>query len=223
MPDPVSERLRRSAADTWQACFEHPFVQAIGRGDLDETAFRRYLVQDYVFLVEYCRVLALASARAPSLDAQTHFADLTKATLTVEMDLHRRMCRDWGIGSEDLERSEPMPTTSGYTAFLVKTASMGDYGELCAALLPCQWGYADIGTRLAERGLPEHPRYAAWIQAYAEPGYVGLTDWLRRHVDALGAEIDDPTYLRWRTVFRTSLRYEHAFWDMAWGGERWTA
>lgn len=217
----TSERLRDSARQVWEACFEHPFVQAIGRGDLDETAFRRFLVQDYLFLVDYARVLAFASAKAPDLTAQTWFAKLLHGTLTVEMDLHRRVCREWGIAPSDLERAEALPTTVAYTSFLVRTAAAGDIGELAASLLPCQWGYADIGVRLKERGLPEHQRYAAWIESYADPGYVELTEWLRRFVDTLGDPIDDVTYLRWRRIFRTTLQFELAFWEMAWSGERW--
>ena len=41
--------------------------------------------------------------------------------------------------------------------------------ELAAALLPCMWGYAEIGARLAAAGPPDHPGYAAWIATYADP------------------------------------------------------
>jgi thiaminase/transcriptional activator TenA len=217
----VSQRLRRENDELWEACFAHPFVQAIGRGDLDEDAFRRFLVQDYLFLVEYGRVLAYASAKAPDLDAQTWFARLLDATLHTEMDLHRKTCAEWGIGLGELEAASPLPATVAYTSFLLRTAAAGDSGEIGAALLPCQWGYADIGKRLRAQGFPAEPRYAAWIEAYADPGYVGLTDWLRGFVDRLGSRIGDETYARWRTIFTTTLRYELAFWEMAWAGERW--
>jgi thiaminase/transcriptional activator TenA len=217
----TSERLRNETADVWESSFTHPFVQGIGRGDLDEDAFRRYLVQDYVFLIDYCRVLAFASARAPHLDAQTHFAGILQATLTTEMDLHRGVCAEWGITPELLEEAEATPTTSGYTSFLVRTAAAGDYGELVSALLPCMWGYAEIGLRLKEQGVPDHPRYAAWIETYADPEFVALGEWLCAHLDELGRGIDDATYRRWLTCFTTSARYENAFWEMAWTGESW--
>jgi thiaminase/transcriptional activator TenA len=199
----------------------HPFVQAIGRGDLEEDAFRRFLVQDYLFLIDYARVLAYASARAPDLDAQTWFARLLDATLSTEMDLHRKTCAEWGIDASELEGAEPLPTTVAYTSFLVRTAASGDAGAIGAALLPCQWGYADIGVRLKAQGLPAEPRYASWIEAYADAEYGGLTDWLRAFVDRLGAEVSEQTYRRWRTIFTTTLRYELAFWEMAHNGEDW--
>ena len=220
MSDSVSARLRDEHADAWEACFTHPFVQAIGRGDLEEERFRTFLVQDYLFLIDYARVLATASAKAPDLESQTKFADLARATLSVEMELHRDVCAQWGIGGAALEGAEPLPTTVAYTSFLLRCAS-GDIGELGAALLPCQWGYADVGARLAQAGLPEHERYAAWIRSYADPDYQALTGWLRSFVDRLGASNTDDMYARWSRIFSTTLRYEAAFWEMAWSGETW--
>lgn len=219
----VSARLRADNDGVWEACFAHPFVQAIGRGDLDESAFRRFLVQDYLFLIDYARVLAYAAAKAPDLGAQTWFARLLDATIQTEMDLHRKTCAEWGIDATELEGASALPTTVAYTSFLLRTAATGDAGDIGAALLPCQWGYADIGGRLQANGLPPEPRYAAWIEAYADPGYAELTDWLRGFVDALGARIDATTYARWNSIFTTTLRFELAFWEMAWTGEQWPA
>jgi thiaminase/transcriptional activator TenA len=190
---------------------------------VDETAFRRFLIQDYLFLIDYARVLAYASAKAPDLDAQRWFARLLDATLATEMELHRKTCAEWRIGVVELESAAPLPTTVAYTSFLVRTSAAGDTGEIGAALLPCQWGYADIGLRLKARGLPAEPRFAAWIDAYADPSYIELTDWLRAFVDRLGSQISAETYGRWCAIFTTTLRYELAFWEMAWTGEQWPA
>ncbi len=217
----TSERLRGDHDALWERCVAHPFVRAIGSGDLEEERFKRFLVQDYLFLIDYARVLAYASAKAPGLDAQTWFARLLEATLATEMELHRRTCAQWGIDADQLAGAEPLPTTVAYTSFLVRTASAGDIGELAAALLPCQWGYADAGVRLKNAGVPQHDRYAAWICSYADPDYVALTDWLRGFVDSLGASADELTYVRWSRTFETTLRYELAFWEMAWSGESW--
>jgi len=218
----ASAELRASEAILWEACFTHPFVQGIGRGDLDDEAFRRFLVQDYLFLIDYARVLAFASAKAPDVDTQTWFAKLADATLSTEMDLHRKTCAEWEIDAGELEGAEALPTTVAYTSFLVRTAAVGDVGDIAAALLPCQWSYADIGLRLEAQGLPDHPRFAAWIEAYSDPGYVALSDWLRSFVDSSGERIDAVAYERWKKIFRTTLGYELAFWEMANSDERWS-
>jgi thiaminase/transcriptional activator TenA len=108
---PFSDQLRHAAADVWQAQHEHPFVRGIGDGTLDPERFRFYVRQDYLFLIEYGRLLALACARAPRLELIERFAELAHSTLRTEMDLHRAYAADWGISREQLERERPHTAT----------------------------------------------------------------------------------------------------------------
>ncbi len=52
-------RLRQLAAADWQRYVAHPFVQQLADGTLAENAFRRYLTQDYLFLIHFARSYAL--------------------------------------------------------------------------------------------------------------------------------------------------------------------
>jgi hypothetical protein len=108
--------------------------------------------------IEFARLHALGTARAPGLPAMTRFADITQGLLHVEMDLHRSCAGELGISSAQLEREEMLPTTQGYTDFLVRTAAVGDFVEFTAALLPCIWGYAEIAERLAAAERPADAR-----------------------------------------------------------------
>jgi thiaminase/transcriptional activator TenA len=146
-----SADLRTAADEIWNAQHRHPFVRGIGDGTLDLERFRFWIRQDYLFLIEYSRLLALAAARAPNLDTMTRFADLVHDTLRQEMDLHRGYCADLGIPTARLEQEQMAPTTRGYTDYLLRTATVGDFAELVAALLPCMWGFNEIGRRLAEK------------------------------------------------------------------------
>ena len=51
-----------------QAILDHPFVTGVGDGTLPVDRFKHYVTQDYVYLIDYSRVLALASAKAPRLE-----------------------------------------------------------------------------------------------------------------------------------------------------------
>jgi thiaminase (transcriptional activator TenA) len=130
------------------------------------------------------------------------------------MDLHRSYAAEFGVGAEELE-SEPMaPVTRAYTDFLIRTAATADFAELTAALLPCMWGYSEIGLRLAAEDRPREPRYAKWIDSYADPEFARLAQWCRELVDGLGAEAGGTGRARMREAFLVSSRYELAFWDV---------
>ena len=214
--DVLSERLRTAAEPLWQAQLEHPFVRGIADGTLDPDRFGYYLRQDYLFLIEYARTLALACARAPQLALMERFAELTRATLSAEMELHRSYAQEWGISPAELERERMSPTTRAYTDFLVRTGAAGDYAELLAALLPCMWGYSELGRALAAQEPPAEQPYAAWIETYASDDFAQLARWCR---DALDGVASTAIEARLQDAFLVSSRYELAFWEAAWRRE----
>ncbi|MGU3497162.1 thiaminase II, partial [Xanthobacteraceae bacterium A53D] len=49
----IFTRLKASASTDWQSYVDHDFVRQLGAGTLPEAAFRAYLVQDYLFLIQF--------------------------------------------------------------------------------------------------------------------------------------------------------------------------
>ena len=212
----LAAELRAGAADVWDAQHAHPFVRGIGDGTLDEARFRFYVRQDYRFLIDYGRLLALGAARAPRVAEMRRFAALAQSVLETEMALHVGFAERWGIAAEALETEPVAPATAAYADYLLRVAALGDYAELVAALLPCMWGYAEVGDRLAAAGVPDHAGYATWIAMYADPEFQGLAAWGRELVDAAGADAGPAAHERMHAAFRTSSEHELAFWDAAW-------
>jgi thiaminase/transcriptional activator TenA len=208
--------LRRAADPVWQAQLAHPFVRGIGDGSLPEDRFRFYVRQDYLFLIDYGRLLALGAARAPRLEWMRRFASLAQSVLETEMGLHREFAARWDISVQELESERTAPATDAYCDFLLRTAALGDFSELAAALLPCMWGYAEIGQRLAAEGLPDHKRYAEWIEMYASDEFAELAAWCRELTDGAAARVDGAARDRMHAAFRASSEHELAFWESAW-------
>ena len=221
MAERLSELLRQKVAGIWEAQHQHPFVRGIGDGTLGLERFQFWLRQDYVFLIEYARLLALAAARSPDLETMTRFATLLKETVETEMNLHRAYAAEFGISHDQLEREPTAPTTRGYTDFLLRVAATGDFAELVAALLPCMWAFSEIGRRLAMQAAPSEKRYARWIAMYSSREFAELAEWCRDLLDSLAAGLPERDLQKLEAAFLTSSRYEWQFWEMAWKMERW--
>jgi thiaminase/transcriptional activator TenA len=205
-----------------RAILEHPFIVGVGDGTLDVARFKYYVLQDYAYLIEYSRVLAMAAARAHDLAIMGWFARLLDETLNVEMDLHRNYCAEFGITTGELEATTPAPTTVAYTSYLLNVAHQGSFPELVASLVPCQWGYWEIGDHLARNGEPaDAPLYSQWIQMYTSPEFAELAGAIRSLVDRLAdrAGVDEREAMS--RAYLTSLRYEYLFWEMAYNLETW--
>lgn len=220
MDESFTKRLYSLAEPILEAQYEHPFVRGIADGTLDLERFKFWIRQDYLFLVDYARLLALAIVRAPDLPAMRHFADLAQSTLNVEMELHRSYAAEFGITEQELEKEEKAPTTRGYTDFLLRVASTGEFSELTAGLLPCIWGFSELGQRLA-RSRPAEERYARWIDMYSSVEFAEQAAWCRQLVEQAAAGLPQDALRRMEQAFLTSSRYEYQFWEMAWQQQRW--
>lgn len=216
-----TNELYSAAEDVWSAQLEHPFVRGLADGSLEEHRFERWVLQDYLYLKEFARIFAWATAKAERLESMGWYASVLDLTLNTEMELHREYAARFGFTPDDLEAADMWPTTRAYTDFLVRTAADGDMLELLAALLPCAWGYSFIGQTLAQQEPPEDQRYADWIAQYASEEFAEATEWLRGEMDRLAKGATEEREERLKEIFVLSTRYEWMFWEMCWRGEEW--
>ena len=210
------ERLRADAGADWWAYVGHRFVTGLGDASLPAHAFRRYLTQDYLFLIQFSRAMALAAYKSDTLaDLRAASATLA-ALLDVEMPLHVAYCTGWGIDETALQAEPEALETIAYTRFVLERGLAGDRLDLEAALAPCVLGYREIGATLhAAGGAKAANPYAAWILTYAGDEYRAVADAAERTLDRLwaarGSEARYPSLL---ATFGAATRLEAAFWDM---------
>ncbi len=212
-------RLRRDAGAHWEAYVAHPFVGALGRGDLPAAAFRHFLVQDYLFLVQFARAHALAGFKAATLADIRAAAAAVTAIVDVEMPLHVAYCARWGLDEAAMAATPEALETVAYTRFVLERGLAGDLLDLQVALAPCLVGYGESAERLLAdpATLREGNPYAAWIDAYAGEGYRDLVRGAVATLDRLGREGGaEARYPQLLAGFVAATRLETAFWDMGW-------
>jgi thiaminase/transcriptional activator TenA len=213
------ERLIADAdgARDWECYVDHAFVRGLGDGSLPVACFRHYLTQDYLFLIHFARAYALAIYKGQSLADMRAAHDGLKAILDMEMDLHVRLCADWGLTAADLERAPESKATMAYTRYVLETGLRGDLLDLHVALSPCMLGYAEIGRRLAGKAgaLAESNPYRLWIEEYAGEGFQAAAANTRATLDELAARsMTDARFPQILTIFRQACRLEADFWEM---------
>ncbi len=214
---PLFGRLVEAAGSDWRRYTRHEFVLSVARGDLPEAAFRRYLVQDYLFLLHFARAWGLAIYKSDSLAEMRRAQALVASTLDVEIGLHIAYCRGWGLSEAAMIAAPEALETVAYTRFVLDRGLAGDRLDLEVALAPCVVGYAEIAaeriadpaTRLAGN------RYREWLEMYAGDEYQSLAR------DAAGA-LDEQFARRGgegrfpslAANFAIASRLEADFWQM---------
>ena len=205
------------AGPVWPAYTRHEFVMRLARGDLPEAAFRRYLVQDYLFLLHFARAWGLAVYKSDRLAEMRRAQRLVAATLDVEIGLHIDYCRGWGLDEPRMAAEPEALETIAYTRFVLDRGLAGDRLDLEVALAPCVIGYAEIARdRAADPAtkLDGNP-YREWLDMYAGDEYQQLAR------EAMAA-LDEQFSLRGgegrikslSANFTAATRLEAAFWQM---------
>lgn len=212
----VFDRLKGAAAADWQSYVDHDFVRQMGAGTLPQAAFRFYLVQNYLFLIQFARAYALATYKSRTL-ADIKAAQAGLAAILDETDLHLRLCGRWGLSPADIEAAPEHQTTVAYTRFVLDCGAAGDLLDLHVALAPCVISYAEIGRQLTPNGvdaLGDHP-YREWLAEYAGEAYQGVAANARRHLDDLAARaMTERRFHELTALFGKASRLEADFWQM---------
>ena len=213
----VCERMHQAAAPVWASCLHHPFVTGLGDGTLAVEKFRYYMIQDYLYLLDYAKVFALGVVKAREPELMRAFARSVDDTLNGEMNIHRAYMKRLGISLEQAAAARPAQDNLSYTSYMLSVAHAGTTAEITAAILACSWSYAEIGRELAKRpGALEHPLFGEWIQGYSSEEYVQANGALIEQMNRLAEGLSPAQTDRLTEIFVRCSRYELAFWDMAW-------
>ncbi|HST66030.1 MAG TPA: helix-turn-helix domain-containing protein [Mycobacteriales bacterium] len=201
----LSEELTTRSRDLWPKLLSHPFVRAVSTGALDEVTFRRWMVNDHYFNVEYQRFVAAVAAIAPTVEATEAIA-LAIPSDHFGLDQIRRLVARSFVDVT----AEPSLTAIGFTSFLHVQVSRG-YPLALAALYAAERVYFDTWSSIraeADRSTP----YWHLIEHWSSEPYRVWISTLGRLVDA--SEPNPETY----RVFQRLVRFEIAFFDAIFHG-----
>lgn len=210
------ERLKQSSAAEWKDYTQHAFVRQLGAGTLEADAFKHYLKQDYLFLVNFARAWGLAVYKSRNMrELRQSFASLI-AIVDVEFDLHIEYCAKWGITEAELEELPEGRATMAYTRYVLDAGNQGNLLDLHVALVPCLIGYAEIGKWLEAQDftlMDESNPYLPWIKMYISDEFQQAAkaeiDWLNQAL----AKVDDDRFKELEAIFRDATRLEIDFWQ----------
>jgi thiaminase/transcriptional activator TenA len=212
----LTQSLRQQYHSLWERMVTHPFVCEMGEGTLPVAAFRRYFLQDYVFVNDLVAMTALGMAKAPNLTAANHLNQFLTGILNPENDLFVRAFKALGASEAAYTSASVNPTTQAFGDFLMRVGLEGTFEDVIMLLYVTEGTYLYWGKRLLEAGKqPDNPIYREWIELHGPAVLGDLVGWLGERLDR--AELG-PRRTRLEQIFRTALRYEYLFWEAAYHG-----
>ncbi|MDR1481712.1 MAG: thiaminase II [Synergistaceae bacterium] len=211
-----SRSLKERSGKRWEESYSHPFVQELGAGTLDRESFKFYLLQDYIYLVEYAKVFAVGVVKSADEGMMANFTRSQHSILCREMETHRDYMRKFGISQREMEESRQSLFSKAYTSNMMYTATVGGPAEIISVVLPCAWSYYDYAARLKSKfsDTIEDNFYRSWIDVYSSEEYRESFEWLFSDLDRLSESRSQRELDALWDIFQTSVEFEYLFWDI---------
>ncbi|MCL2408783.1 MAG: thiaminase II [Oscillospiraceae bacterium] len=212
-----SRGLKAKAAKVWEDGYNHPFVQELGKGTLDKEKFKFYLLQDYLYLLQYAKVFAAAALKSDTEELMTGFTTSQYFILANEMNVHRAYMESFGVSQAEMLSVKSSLYNRSYTANMLSYGLTGGLAEVLSAVFPCAWTYADYGKRLKDQYADqlEGNFYKTWIETYASDSFSESFEWFYDALDNLVSTMSDEQRKNIEEIFISSVEFEYLFWDMA--------
>ena len=212
--------LKENHKDNWLLYTKHEFINKLSNDTLKEEKFLNYLIQDYLFLIQFSKAWSLAILKSDNLEEMKIAASTVNDLINFEMELHITLCANYGISISDLENADEENANIAYTRYVLELGYSGDFLDLLSALAPCVLGYGEIGLN-CQNSNPKTLMYKKWIETYSSIEYQDVCKNVSGLIDKafllrLGTNFEN-TY-KWKKVnqiFKKATLLEVGFWNMA--------
>lgn len=209
--------LRERSEPGWTAATTHRFVRELGADELDDDAFRRYLIQDYAFLGSLVGLVGHAVGDAPTMASKRRLSTFLGTLTSEEDDYFERSFAALDVPRETYEDPSLASTTRAFEDLIGRAAREGGYAERLAVLLPAEWVYEEWAAAVADES-PERFYLEEWVRLHANDDFRAFVGWLREELDREGAAASPRRRRRLERLFERTVALEVAFFESAYAG-----
>jgi thiaminase/transcriptional activator TenA len=199
--------LLQTHSKAWQNATVHPFLTQCKTGEIQASQFNTWLVQDYLFVVDFTRMSARLLASAPV----QHFDVLLGGLIALKDELNwfREKAAERG-----LTLNVPKQATCTEYCNLMQRLAIAPYSVQATAFWAIELAY-NQGWQLPG-AMPEP--YTEFADRWGNPGFTEYVNLLEQQADEMlrSAPIEEQQAAE--TAFLDVARLEKDFWQMAYEG-----
>ena len=163
-------KLKNNCKKEWSQYTDHKFLIDLVHNKLPDKNFKKYLIQDYIFLQQFLRILALSLYKSNSFEEISRSVNFIKG-IDHEIKLHINYCKKWKIPIKSLNNIIVEKDNSAYTNYVLSVGKNGTILDIFSCLSPCIIGYGEIGLKLSKIKDWKKSKYSSWIKMYSSREY----------------------------------------------------
>ncbi len=205
-------KLKNNCNKEWSEYTNHKFLSDLVSNKLPDKNFKKYLVQDYIFLQQFLKILALSVYKSDSLEEINRSVNFIKG-IDREIKLHISYCKKWKIPLKSLNNIKVERANSAYTDHVLRVGKNGSNLDIFSCLSPCIIGYGEIGFKLSKIKNWEKSKYSSWIKMYSSKEYQQVAKDNINYLDILYMSNKKRNLSKLKSNFKKSTILERNFWE----------
>ena len=205
-------KLKSSCNKEWSEYTDHKFLSDLVSNKLPDKNFKKYLVQDYIFLQQFLKILALSVYKSKSFEEINRSVNFIKG-IDHEIKLHISYCKKWKIPLRSLSNIKVESANSAYTDHVLSVGKNGNNLDIFSSLSPCIIGYGEIGFKLSKIKNWKKSKYSSWIKMYSSKEYKQVAKDNIDYLDILFKNSKDKNLTKLKNNFKKSTILERNFWE----------
>lgn len=198
----------------WRTFTQHKFVRAIGDGSLPLDVFKRFLIQDYLYLTQFARTNALAAYKSSNMEDIAASAQIVLG-VQKEMELHLEYCQEFSISKQEMEAAKESQATVAYSRYVLDIGQSGDWLGLQVAMASCLVGYqvAAEWVKAQPWSRREGNGYWKWVDNYGGEEYAEAVRLGREMIERYASKISPQRLEELVRIFIRVTEMEVNFWE----------
>jgi len=205
-------KLKSSCNKEWSEYTDHKFLSDLVSNKLTDKNFKKYLVQDYIFLQQFLKILALSVYKSKSFEEINRSVNFIKG-IDHEIKLHISYCKKWKIPLRSLANIKVESANSAYTDHVLSVGKNGNNLDIFSSLSPCIIGYGEIGFKLSKIKNWKKSKYSSWIKMYSSKEYQQVAKDNIDYLDILFKNNKNKNLSKLKSNFKKSTILERNFWE----------
>ena len=205
-------KLKSNCNKEWSEYTDHKFLSDLVSSKLPDKNFKKYLVQDYIFLQQFLKILALSVYKSNSYDEINRSVNFIKG-IDHEIKLHISYCKKWKIPLRSLSNIKVEIANSAYTDHVLSIGKNGNNLDIFSCLSPCIIGYGEIGFKLSKIKNWKKSKYSSWIKMYSSKEYQKVAKDNIDYLDILFKSNKNKNLNKLKSNFKKSTILERNFWE----------
>ena len=205
-------KLKNSCKKEWSEYTNHKFLINLVSSKLPNKNFKKYLIQDYIFLQQFLKILALSVYKSTSFEEINRSVNFIKG-IDGEIRLHINYCKKWKISLKSLNNIRVEKSNSAYTDYVLDVGIKGNNLDIFSCLSPCIIGYGEIGFNLSKIKGWQKSKYSSWIKMYSSKEYQLVAKENIDYLDLLYKKNINKNKAKLKKNFKKSTILERNFWQ----------